>query len=54
MDHQSTQTVLRGRKAWLWKIEQEPERSHWDRAEKRTSNERFAYMTEQGYELGSF
>jgi hypothetical protein len=39
---------------WLWKIEQGPERSHLERAEKRTSNEHFAYMREQGYELGSF
>jgi hypothetical protein len=47
-------------KAWLTlkrrsrKIEQEPERSHLDKAETRTSIERFAYMREQGYELGSF
>jgi hypothetical protein len=52
--------VLGGRKAqltlrrWLWKIEQGPERSHLERAEKRTSNERFACMREKGYELDLF
>jgi hypothetical protein len=44
--------VLGLERSGVWKKVSYTTEAHWDRAWSRTSNEWFAYMREQDYELG--